>query len=85
MSKFLPQSALVKEKVTQAVRRAEGLKNGSYVRVKVGRKVGTILKHRAESEGLTIISEDEFQQRVAGTFKEPGTDAGTSEEPKSEG
>lgn len=77
MSRYIPQSSVIKESVAQAVRRAEGLKNGAYVRVKIGPKIGTTLRSKAEAQNWTIISEEEFQQRAAGKFEEPATDAGT--------
>lgn len=84
MSQYIPYGKVVKEQIAQAVRKSVGLKSGAYVRVKLGPKIGTILKHRAETEGFIIISEEEFQQRASGTFKKPVTDAGTAGEPKIE-
>lgn len=92
VSKFIPYGKVVKEQIAQAVRKSVGLKSGVYVRVKLGLKIGTMLAHRAQDEVLKsaarlagkiegpsfkIISEEEFQQRANGTFKEPATDAGT--------
>ncbi len=79
MSKFIPHSKVVREQVAQAVRRSEGLKAGHYVRVKVGPKIGTVLKSRALKEGLSIIAEEEFQLRAAGKFQKPVPTTGTIE------
>jgi hypothetical protein len=61
MSRYIPPMKVQKEQIAQAIRRSVGLKSGAYVRVKVGPKVGTVLRTTAEREGLQILSETEFQ------------------------
>ena len=65
MSKYLPYSALQKEQIAQSIRRVNGIKNGSYVRVQVGpRHTQLMSAKQAKKAGLTPLTEAEFQALV---------------------
>lgn len=74
MSKFIPPNKVQQEQVMQSLRLIRGLKTGDYVRCKVGSRVGTTLRTKAERMGWTILSEDEFQEALKPQSKEPKND-----------
>lgn len=70
MSKYIPAARVQQEQIMQSVRLINGLKQGTYVRCRVGKRVGTALKHKAEKEGWTILTEAEFQDAIKSRTKE---------------
>ena len=83
MSKYIPN--FQNERVNQIMRRFHGVKTGAYVRVQVGKRVGTVLKSRAEKEGFTVISEEAYQDFIKnGPPKTPASDSLAANPPSSD-
>lgn len=80
MSNYIPPFKVQQEFISQSVRRATGLKTGAYVRAKNDKgQVGTLTKNAAAKQGLTIITEAEFQAIINPKKADQVTDTGTSE------